>query len=60
MRPEERPAPKLPPAQAADGEQALRLLDRHAYAAVLMDVQMPVMDGLEFPSALVDTNPRKT
>jgi len=32
---------------AGDGEQALRLLDRHAYAAVLMDVQMPVMDGLE-------------
>ena len=32
---------------AGDGEQALRLLDARTYAAVLMDVQMPVMDGLE-------------
>ncbi|MGE4536217.1 MAG: response regulator [Desulfovibrio sp.] len=32
---------------AGDGEHALRLLARERYAAVLMDVQMPVMDGLE-------------
>jgi signal transduction histidine kinase/DNA-binding response OmpR family regulator/HPt (histidine-containing phosphotransfer) domain-containing protein len=32
---------------AGDGEQALRLVTRQPYAVVLMDVQMPGMDGLE-------------
>jgi signal transduction histidine kinase/DNA-binding response OmpR family regulator len=32
---------------AGDGAQALHMLDKTPYAAVLMDVQMPVMDGLE-------------
>ncbi|MGE4290710.1 MAG: response regulator [Desulfovibrio sp.] len=32
---------------ACDGQQALELLQEKRYAAVLMDVQMPVMDGLE-------------
>jgi two-component system sensor histidine kinase/response regulator len=32
---------------AGDGEQALQALGRHAFDLVLMDVQMPVMDGLE-------------
>ncbi len=32
---------------AEDGEQALRLLSSHAYDLVLMDCQMPVMDGYE-------------
>jgi len=33
--------------QAADGETALALLASRSYAAVLMDVQMPGIDGLE-------------
>jgi signal transduction histidine kinase/CheY-like chemotaxis protein len=32
---------------AADGEEALRLIRRERFDAVLMDVQMPGMDGLE-------------
>jgi CheY-like chemotaxis protein/HPt (histidine-containing phosphotransfer) domain-containing protein len=31
---------------AGDGEEALAALERGAYQAILMDVQMPVMDGL--------------
>lgn len=33
--------------QAEHGEQALMRIADEAYAAVLMDVEMPVMDGLE-------------
>jgi PAS domain S-box-containing protein len=32
---------------AEDGEQALKLVQQNAYALILMDMQMPNMDGLE-------------
>jgi signal transduction histidine kinase/CheY-like chemotaxis protein/HPt (histidine-containing phosphotransfer) domain-containing protein len=32
---------------AENGEQALKILEKESFDAVLMDVQMPVMDGLE-------------
>ena len=32
---------------AGNGEEALNLLENHVYDVVLMDMQMPVMDGLE-------------
>ncbi|MBF0424748.1 MAG: response regulator [Magnetococcales bacterium] len=32
---------------AGNGQEVLRLLDRNTYEAVLLDIQMPVMDGLE-------------
>ena len=32
---------------AVDGEQALALASRHSYDLILMDMQMPRMDGLE-------------
>jgi len=34
-------------AQAGDGEEALRLIDRYDPDVVLMDIRMPVMDGIE-------------
>ena len=33
--------------QAADGVEAVDMAERNAYAAILMDMQMPKMDGLE-------------
>ncbi|MBM3756451.1 MAG: response regulator [Acidobacteria bacterium] len=32
---------------ASDGSQAISMLDHYEFDAVLMDVQMPIMDGLE-------------
>ncbi|MFC7383466.1 response regulator [Sphaerisporangium rhizosphaerae] len=38
--------------QAGDGAQVMPLVDRHAPAVVLMDIRMPVMDGLAATRAL--------
>ncbi|MFC0556773.1 response regulator [Planotetraspora thailandica] len=39
-------------AEAGDGAQVLPLVDRHAPDVVLMDIKMPVMDGLAATEAL--------
>ncbi|MBO3744826.1 response regulator transcription factor [Streptosporangiaceae bacterium NEAU-GS5] len=39
-------------AEAGDGAQALPLVERHAPDVVLMDIRMPVMDGLAATAAL--------
>ncbi len=37
---------------AENGEAAVRLASQHGYALILMDMQMPVMDGLEATRAI--------
>lgn len=39
---------------ASSGEEALSLVLRHEFAAILMDVQMPVMDGYETAALIRD------
>ncbi len=41
-------------AGAADGEEALREVEREMPAAILLDMKMPVMDGAQFERAFRD------
>ncbi|MFD2672578.1 response regulator [Marinicrinis sediminis] len=39
---------------AANGDEVLELLERHDFDVVLMDIQMPLMDGMETTRAIQD------
>jgi signal transduction histidine kinase/DNA-binding NarL/FixJ family response regulator len=43
---------------AANGKEALELMDRYSVDVLITDIQMPVMDGLELISETRKTNPR--
>ncbi|WP_067538142.1 response regulator [Nocardia crassostreae] len=45
--------------QAADGRQAIRETERHEPDVVLMDVRMPVCDGIEATRAITAAGPTK-
>lgn len=45
-------------ATAADGRRALDLLDRNVVDVVVLDIEMPVMDGLEALPQIVAKHPR--
>jgi PAS domain S-box-containing protein len=45
---------------ASSGEEALRLVDKYPFAVVLLDVQMPVMDGFETARRMVKNEKTKS
>lgn len=42
--------------EAADGEQALALVHAHQHALLLLDIRMPILDGLELLKRLNEEN----
>ncbi|HYV96474.1 MAG TPA: response regulator transcription factor [Gemmatimonadaceae bacterium] len=45
-------------AEASDGAEAVKLFSKHAPDVVLMDLRMPVMNGVDATRAIVASNPQ--
>ncbi|MGZ8541253.1 MAG: response regulator, partial [Chitinophagaceae bacterium] len=43
--------------EAADGEEGLKKFKEKSYDAVLCDIKMPKLDGIEFLQKAADTSP---
>ncbi|MGH2379178.1 MAG: response regulator [Candidatus Limnocylindria bacterium] len=46
--------------QAADGEEALRAIERARPDVILLDIKMPGIDGFEFAQMYKETNSKKS
>lgn len=44
--------------EAANGEQALALANQQAFHLIILDLAMPVVDGLRVAQAIIDVNPK--
>lgn len=43
--------------RAKNGKEAVEMVEKNGYDIVLMDIKMPIMDGLEATKAIKETHP---
>jgi len=45
---------------ATNGQEAIEKIEKNRYDAILMDIQMPIMDGIELTRSIYEINPSQT